>query len=103
MRDYGYRQNLGFLRFCDDPELACCQAEKDYLRLKAQENDLYSKAMSFEYDIAILQDENAKLRAVVDAAKEWINCPCEDMRECLECTAFKFRNALAELEGEGKI
>lgn len=63
MRDYGYRQNLGFLRFCDDPELACCQAEKDYLRLKAQENDLYSKAMSFEYDIAILQDENAKLRA----------------------------------------
>jgi hypothetical protein len=46
--------------------------------------------------------ENAKLRKVVEAAREWINCPCEDIRECSECTAFKFRNALAELDGEGE-
>jgi len=45
-----------------------------------------------------LEAENAKLRKVVDAAKEWINCPCEDIQECLECTAFKYRNALAELD-----
>jgi hypothetical protein len=68
--DYGYgRPSIGFLRFCDDPELACCQAEKDYLRLKAQEINLYEKAMELEYEFAKLQAENAKLRKVADAAR----------------------------------
>jgi predicted aldo/keto reductase-like oxidoreductase len=49
-----------------------------------------------------LKEEVILLRKVVDAAKEWINCPCEDIRECLECTAFKFRSALAELDKEGE-
>jgi hypothetical protein len=53
--DYGYGPSIGFLRFCDDPELACCQAEKDYLRLKAQEIGLYEKAMELEYELTLLR------------------------------------------------
>ena len=53
--DYGYGPSIGFLRFCDDPELACCRAEKDYLRLKAQEIDLYEKAMELECELTLLR------------------------------------------------
>ena len=46
--------------------------------------------------------ENAKLRKVVDAARGFVGCPCEDdgPAECAECTACNYRQALAELDKE---
>ena len=76
--DYGYGPSIGFLRFCDDPELACCRAEKDYLRLKAQEIDLYEKAMELECELT-------KLRKVVEAAREFISSTGCNPKECGKC------------------
>ena len=75
------------------------KAEGEVERLKLMVKSITGGLDEAIETVQFLNAENARLRKVVDAAKEWINCSCEDMRECLECTAFKFRNALAELDG----
>jgi hypothetical protein len=85
--DYGYGPSIGFLRFCDDPELACCQAEKDYLRLKAQEINLYEKAMELEYELTLL-------RNVAEAARATM--PTEQYQ--YSQSIYKLEQALAELD-----
>jgi len=53
-------------------------------------------------EIVKLQAENAKLRKVAEAAREFVGCPCEDdgTIECVACTACNYRQALAELDKE---
>jgi uncharacterized Fe-S cluster-containing MiaB family protein len=70
----------GFLRFCDDPEIACCKAEAELMRLRTENERLHA-------DVAKLQ-QLAKAQAegrLVEAVR------CGECRkimtqECLMCS-----------------
>lgn len=78
-------QNIEFTRFCDDPELVCCKAEKDYLRLKIQEYKL--------------QTENISLYKVITVAKG-VCRECSITNECTssDCWIWPIKQAIAELD-----
>jgi len=70
-------RDLGFTRFCNDPELACCQYEKRYFSL---------------------QTENAKLRKVVEAARDVVGFgACHDENSLWSIKALQ--NAIENYEG----
>lgn len=77
----------GFLRFCDNPEIACCKAERELEQLRAENASLRAKlAESQRRERAAV--EQIEQQMIFDAQK---GCePCEicsnaDKTPCEEC------------------
>jgi hypothetical protein len=75
----------GFLRFCNDPEIACCKAEAELGRLrqenaalKSERDEQYKtaqtaiRAMTEEYNKAV--KDNAVLHRALGNAVKYFNC-----------------------------
>ena len=80
----------GFLRFCNDPEIACCKAERELKQLRAENASLREQlAESQRREQAAVEDMTAVLKRDSDD----ICAYCKNRIECKSQQCEKYSSA----------
>jgi len=61
----------GFTRFCDDPEIACCKAERELEQLRAENASLQNQLSKSQSREQVVMQLAGKLIALCDMPEEW--------------------------------
>ena len=83
----------GFLRFCDNPEIACCKAERELEQLRAENASLRAQ----------LAESQRRERAAVEDARQgsvcrtchYLNNGCEPLNLDAGCHKWQWRGQQA--------
>ena len=86
----------GFLRFCNDPEIACCKAERELEQLRTENASLREQlAESQRRERAAVEDMTAVLKRDSDD----ICAYCKNRIECKSQQCEKYSSGVGDVDG----
>lgn len=86
----------GFLRFCNDPEIACCKAERELEQLRTENASLREQlAESQRREQAAVED----MTAVLKRDSDYICAYCKNRIECKNEQCEKYSSGVGDVDG----